>query len=205
LLTGEANPVPKSRGDAVLSGSFVVAGGGRLQALMIGEAAYSRRLARAARRFSLSRSHLRDGINTMLRYITWALIPTAALLFVTQVLYSPAGPHDAAVSSIAGVVGMAPEGLVLLTSTVMAVAVVRLAGQGALLQELAAVELLARVDVICADKTGTLTDGHVTFEEIIPSASLANGAPTEVSAKVRGVLGAFAHDDTAVDVGSLPR
>ena len=163
LLTGEADAIPKSRGDEVLSGSFIVAGSGRLQAVGIGEAAYARRLAHAARQFALSPSQLRSGINNILRSVTWALIPTAAILFITQILYSPAGAHDAAVSSIAGVVGMVPEGLVLLTSTVMAIAVIRLAGHGALVQELAAVELLARVDVILADKTGTLTEGVLTL------------------------------------------
>lgn len=203
LLTGEADPATKSLGDAVLSGSFVVAGSGRLQAVRIGEAAYSRRLAHAARQFSLSRSQLRDGINNILRYVTWALIPTAILLFITQILFSPAGPHDAAVSSIAGVVGMVPEGLVLLTSTVMAVAIVRLAARGALVQELAAVELLARVDVICADKTGTLTDGTITLEEIIPAAAPLEPGRPEVSAEVQGVLGAFAHDEASQTASSV--
>lgn len=203
LLTGEADPVSKARDDAVFSGSFVVAGSGRLQAVRVGEAAYSRRLAHAARQFSLSRSQLRDGINNILRYVTWALIPTAILLFITQILFSPAGPHDAAVSSIAGVVGMVPEGLVLLTSTVMAVAVVRLAARGALVQELAAVELLARVDVICADKTGTLTDGSITLEEVIPVVPVANREGAEVSAKARSVLGAFAHDEASRTASSM--
>jgi E1-E2 ATPase len=154
LLTGEADPISKSRGDQVLSGSFIVAGGGRLQAVQIGEASYARRLARAAQQFTLSRSQLRSGVNDILRYVTWALIPTALLLSVTQLLYSPAGVHDAAVSSIAGVVGMVPEGLVLLMSTVMAIAVVRLAAYGALVQELAAVELGASRCALCGQ------DGH---------------------------------------------
>ena len=203
LLTGEAEPIAKSRGELVLSGSFVVAGSGRLQTVQIGEASYARRLAQAARKFSLSPSQLRRGTNDILRYVTWALIPTAILLFITQLLYSPAGAHDAAVSSIAGVVGMVPEGLVLLTSTVMAIAVVRLAGYGALVQELAAVELLARVDVICADKTGTLTEGSSTLEEIVPASVAADHSPAPLSANVRDVLGAFAHDETSPTASSI--
>jgi cation-transporting P-type ATPase E len=203
LLTGEADPIPKSSGDQVLSGSFIVAGSGRLQSVQIGEYSYARRLARAAQQFTLSKSQLRDGINTILRYVTWALIPTAVLLFVTQLLYSPAGPHDAAVSSIAGVVGMVPEGLVLLTSTVMAIAVVRLAGRGALVQELAAVELLARVDVLCADKTGTLTEGGSTLEEIIPAGATESHPPAPLPEDVRNVLGAFAHDETSPTASSI--
>ena len=131
------------------------------------------------------------------------MIPTAVLLFVTQLLYSPAGTRDAAVSSIAGVVGMVPEGLVLLTSTVMAIAVVRLAGHGALVQELAAVELLARVDVLCADKTGTLTQGASTLEKIIPVGAADNRLPPTLPADARNVLGAFAHDAAGPTASSI--
>lgn len=203
LLTGEADPVPKSRGDQVLSGSFVVGGGGRLQAVRVGEAAYARRLVHAARQFTLSPSQLRNGIDNILRYVTWALIPTGVALFITQLLYSPAGPHDAAVSSIAGVVGMVPEGLVLLTSTVMAIAVVRLAAKGALVQELAAVEILARVDVILADKTGTLTEGALTFEDVVPISAADTEPRGRPSADVQEVLGAFAHDEASVTSSSI--
>ena len=203
LLTGEAEPIAKTPGELVLSGSFVVSGSGRVQTVQLGEASYVRRLARAARKFTLSPSQLRRGTNDILRYVTWALIPTAILLFVTQLLYSPAGAHDAAVSSIAGVVGMVPKGLVLLTSTVMAVAVVRLAGYGALVQELAAVELLARVDVLCADKTGTLTEGRFTLEDIIPASVAADHSPAPLAANVRDVIGAFAHDETSPTASSI--
>ena len=203
LLTGEADPIPKLRGDQVLSGSFIVAGGGRLQAVRVGEASYARRVARAAQQFALSQSQLRNGINNILRYVTWALIPTAILLFITQLLYSPAGVHDAVVGSIAGVVGMVPEGLVLLTSTVMAIAVVRLARHGALVQELAAVELLARVDVLCADKTGTLTEGGTMLEEIVPASATDKDPCAPLSGEVQNVLGAFAHDEASSTASSI--
>lgn len=203
LLTGEADSVPKTLGDPALSGSFVVAGHGRVQAIRVGEACYARRLARAARRFSLSRSKLRDGVNDILRYVTWALIPTAATLFITQILYSPAGAQDAAVASIAGVVGMVPEGLVLLTSTVMALAVVRLASLGALIQELAAVELLARVDVVCADKTGTLTEGSITLERIIPIGVASGDVQPHIPAEVQGALGAFGYNEESRTASSV--
>ena len=204
LLTGEADPIPKLRGDQILSGSFIVAGAGRLQAIRVGEESYARRLAHAAQQFSLSRSQLRDGINDILRYVTWALVPTALLLFVTQLLYSPAGTQDAIIGSIAGVVGMVPEGLVLLASTVMAIAVVNLAQRGALVQDLAAVELLARVDVLCSDKTGTLTEGRSTLEAILPARpsdqdAAENGPPADI----RNVLGAFAHDETSPTASSI--
>lgn len=203
LLTGEAEPIAKSRGELVLSGSFVVSGSGRLQAVQIGEASYARRLARVARKFALARSQLRDGVNDILRYSIWALIPTTAVLYASQFLYGPAGARGAAVSSVAVIVGMIPEGLVLLMSTIMAVAIVRLSGQGALIQELAAVELLARVDVICADKTGTLTEGQSTLEEIIPAGGAGNIAPSVLSGEVRDVLGVFAHDDASPTASSI--
>jgi cation-transporting P-type ATPase E len=161
LLTGEAEPVTKKPGDAVLSGSFVVAGSGRFQATRVGAAAYAEQLAEQARRFTLVRSELRNGINLILRGITWVLVPTAILLIASQLLRQENLP-DAIRGSVAGVVTMVPEGLVLLTSIAFAVGVVRLGRQRVLVQELPALEGLARVDVVCLDKTGTLTSGQLS-------------------------------------------
>lgn len=194
LLTGEVDPIIKIVHDQVLSGSFVVAGNARIQAVRVGEEAYARRLTRAARRFTLSNSELRLGINLILRYVGWVIIPTAALLLITQLLYSDAGWRDAVISSIGGLVGMVPQGLVLLTSLVMATAVVRLGKKQALVQELAAVELLARVDVLLLDKTGTLTTGAMKLDEII-MANEVTGAKPLPGIDHRAILGAFAHAD----------
>jgi cation-transporting ATPase E len=168
LLTGEAEPVVKQSGDGALSGSFVVAGGGRVQATRVGDAAYARTLAAEGRRYVAASSQLRAGIDRILRYVTWALLPTAALLLVAQ-LRARTGILDAIRGSVAGVTGMVPEGLVLLSSTAMAVAVIRLARRRVLVQELQAVEGLARVDVLCCDKTGTITDGTIALEEVLPA------------------------------------
>ncbi len=165
LLTGEAEPVVKRPGDEVLSGSFVAAGSGRLRATRVGASAYAAQLSDQARRFTLTHSELRAGIDLILRIVTWVLIPTAALLVVSQ-LRSNASVHDALRGSVAGTVAMVPEGLVLLTSVAFAIGVVRLARQRVLVQELPAVEVLARVDVLCVDKTGTLTEGHLVVEEV---------------------------------------
>jgi cation-transporting ATPase E len=165
LLTGEADPVAKEPGDEVLSGSFVAAGGGRFRATRVGSQAYAVQLAEQARRFTLTRSELRAGIDRILRIVTWLIVPTAALLVVSQ-LRSNASLHDAIRGSVAGTVAMVPEGLVLLTSVAFAVGVVRLARRKVLVQELPAVEVLARVDVLCIDKTGTLTEGRLVVEEI---------------------------------------
>jgi cation-transporting ATPase E len=158
LLTGESEPVLKRPGDGVLSGSFVVAGSGRFEATDVGDAAYAARLAKEAKKFTTVRSELRDGTNTILRVGSWLLLPTGVLLVISQVR-STSKLGDALRSSVAGVGAMIPEGLVLLTSVAFAVGVTRLGRRRALVQELPAVEMLARVDVVCIDKTGTLTEG----------------------------------------------
>jgi cation-transporting ATPase E len=167
LLTGEATPLTKRAGDQVLSGSFVVAGRGSYEATRVGEACYARRLAAEARRFQLVRSELVAGINRILGLITWALPPLAILLVVSQLRAHPL-LGDAVRASVAGIVTLVPEGLFLLTSVSMAVAVIRLGRRRILAQQLAAVEMLARVDVVCLDKTGTLTDGAVAFDSVQP-------------------------------------
>src|SRR5690606_25525016 len=148
----------------VLSGSFVVAGTGRMQATRVGADAYARKLAAEARRFTLVHSELVDGINTLLRYIQYALFPVSGLLLWRQLANRDI--DDALVGVVAGVVGMVPEGLVLLTSLAFGIAAVTLARRNVLVQELPAVEGLARVDVVCLDKTGTLTEGEVAFDDL---------------------------------------
>lgn len=165
LLTGESEPVVKGPGDELLSGSFVAAGSGRFRATRVGVAAYATQLAEQARKFTLTRSELRVGIDRILRIVTWLLPPTAALVLFSQ-LRSNASVPNALRGSVAATVAMVPEGLVLLTSVAFAVGVVRLARRKVVVQELPAVEVLARVDVLCIDKTGTLTEGRLVVEEI---------------------------------------
>src|SRR6478735_3991946 len=165
LLTGESEPVVKESGGGVLSGSFVVAGTGRVQVRELGAEAYAARIAEDARRFTLTRSELRSGIDRILKYVTWAIVPTAVLLFISQ--YRALNAWRPALSgAVAGTVAMVPEGLVLLTSIAFSVAVVRLARRRVLVQELPAVEGLARVDVLCIDKTGTLTEGRLSVASV---------------------------------------
>src|SRR5215468_5911476 len=166
LLTGESEPVDKQAGDRLLSGSFVVAGSGDYQATGVGADAYARKLAAQARRFTVVRSELVAGINQILRYVTWALPPVAVLLVVSQ-LHTHQSAQEGATSTVAALVGMVPQGLVLLTSIAFGVAAVTLAQRRVLVQQLPAVEGLARVDVVCMDKTGTLTDGNVEFDSLI--------------------------------------
>jgi cation-transporting ATPase E len=185
LLTGEAEPVRKLEGDEVLSGSFVVAGNGVYQATRVGAKAYASALAEDARRFTQAQSELRTGINRVIKLVGWAMVPTAALLFYSQ-LDSHAGIPSALRGTVAGVVAMVPEGLVLLTSVAFALGVVRLARRRTLVQELSSVETLARVDVICLDKTGTITHGDLAVTELRPLAGDDDG---------RAPLGALAAVD----------
>ncbi|WP_245647171.1 HAD-IC family P-type ATPase [Microtetraspora niveoalba] len=175
LLNGEADPVHKEPGDTVLSGSFVVAGSGAFTATKVGEDAYAARLTAAASKFALARSELRDGVARFIKYITWLVVPIGALL-----IYSQVGRHadfgTAITGAVAGIVTMIPEGLVLMTSIAFAVGVVRLGRRKCLVQELPAIEGLARVDVLCLDKTGTLTAGGMDLGEVLP---LREGEPVE--------------------------
>jgi cation-transporting P-type ATPase E len=163
LLTGESEPVEKQTGDLVRSGSFVSGGSGTYQATAVGRDAYAVQLATEARRFELVRSELMLGINRLLRGVTWAIVPVAALLIVSQ-LHVFANWRTAITGVVAGLVAMVPQGLVLLTSIAFGVAAVTLARRQVLVQELPAIEGLARVDVVCLDKTGTLTDGTIVFD-----------------------------------------
>jgi cation-transporting ATPase E len=176
LVSGEADPVAKEPGDRVLSGSFVAAGIGRYRASRVGRDAYASRLIEDARRFTLTRSELRQGIDRILLYVTIAIIPTATLLFISQ-LRAQADRGHALSSAVAGTVAMIPEGLVLLTSLAFALAVMRLARRRVITQELQAVEGLARVDVLCIDKTGTLTEGRLSVERVEPMGDVDPAGP----------------------------
>jgi cation-transporting ATPase E len=182
LLTGEADPVAKRSGDLLLSGSFVVAGSGVLRATGVGDGAYANHLVETARRFQLASSELMTGINRILRVITWVILPVGLLLLVSQ-LRSARSLAEAIVGSVAGIVPMVPEGLVLLTSVAFAVGVIRLGRRRCLVQELPAVEVLARVDLLCLDKTGTLTTPDMDLVEVrLADQSLAQQARQALAA-----------------------
>ncbi|MEC3979395.1 HAD-IC family P-type ATPase [Amycolatopsis sp. H20-H5] len=165
LLTGESDPVVKQPGDPVLSGSFVVAGSGAYRADKVGKEAYAAKLAAEASKFTLVKSELRTGIDKILKVITYLLIPAGALTVYNQLAGDQALP-DALRGMVAALVPMVPEGLVLMTSVALAVGVIRLGKRQCLVQELPAIEGLARVDVVCADKTGTLTENAMRLAEV---------------------------------------
>ncbi|MGY1579894.1 HAD-IC family P-type ATPase [Streptomyces sp. MN13] len=185
LLTGEADPVVKRPGDPVMSGSFVVAGGGAFQATKVGREAYAAQLAEEASRFTLVHSELRSGISTILKYVTWMMIPTAIGLVISQLVVKETAFKDSLARTVGGIVPMVPEGLVLLTSVAFAIGVIRLGRKQCLVQELPAIEGLARVDTVCLDKTGTLTEGGMDVTEL----RSLNGHEEPYIRQVLGALG----------------
>ncbi|MFC4564271.1 HAD-IC family P-type ATPase [Nocardiopsis mangrovi] len=208
LLTGESDPVVKLPGDRVMSGSFVVAGSGRFRATKVGRHAYAARLAEEASRFSLVHSELRSGVDRILRFITWALFPVGGLLIFSQLVLGGhvtidetvaggqvSGPlADALRGMVAALVSMVPEGLVLLISIAFAVGVIRLGRRDCLVQELPAIEGLARVDIVCTDKTGTLTENGMRLAEI---RDLGGGTGSADADGPAAVLAALAAADTS--------
>ncbi len=190
LLTGEADPVDKHVGDVAMSGSFVVAGSGAYQATRVGRESFVAGLTEQAKKFELTNSELRDAINRFIRIVSYILVPVGVLLLTSQLIRADLPVNEAIRGTIAGVVTMVPEGLVLLTSIAMAVSVIRLAQRRVLVQDLPAVEVLARVDTVCADKTGTLTEPGMHLGNVV----VLGGA---LESDVRDALGAIAAAETS--------
>ncbi len=189
LLTGEADPVEKATGSEVLSGSFVSSGSGIYRATRVGADSYAAKLSEDARRFELAHSELRRGVNVILRWLSFIIPPTALLLLLRQLDALDAW-QDALQGTVAAAVAMVPDGLVLLTSLSFVTGVIALARRRALAKELASVELLARVDTLCLDKTGTITTGEISLGSVEP---LASSSAQHVSE----ALGALAAADPA--------
>jgi HAD ATPase, P-type, family IC len=174
ILTGESVSVRKHENDQVLSGTTVIGGSARIRVTAVGEHSYANRLAMEARKYSVVTSELQEGTNRVLTWISWVIVPMTLLLLWSQLRVAggisealDSGQWKAAmVLAVAGVVGMVPQGLVLLTSVNFAAAAMTLARRKVLVQELPAVEVLARVDMLCLDKTGTLTSGAVELDHI---------------------------------------
>ncbi|MCP2278913.1 cation-translocating P-type ATPase [Nocardia amikacinitolerans] len=188
LLTGEADPIDKAVGAEVMSGSYVVSGSGAYRATKVGRDAYAAKLAEEASKFTLVHSELRSGIDKILKFITYLLIPAGLLSIYNQLFSSGESWRPAVTGMVAALVPMVPEGLVLMTSIAFAVGVVRLGRRQCLVQELPAIEGLARVDVVCADKTGTLTENGMRLSDI----KIIDGFD---DAEVRKALAAMAGDD----------
>ncbi len=187
LLTGESDPVGKDVDAEVLSGSFVAVGSGACRATRVGVASYANSLAEQATKFTLVDSELRRGINQVLKVLV-LLIPPTGLLLLLALLDVEDRWQNALQGSVAAIVAMVPDGLVLLTSLSFVAGVIAIARRKALAKELATVELLARVDTLCLDKTGTITTGEISFGELLPLGD-------HDAAAAAAALGAVAHSD----------
>ena len=167
LLTGESDTVVKRPGDTLYSGSFVVTGSGKAEATAVGAEAYANKIAAGAKKAKKRHSDMMDAINKIISTISVCILPFALVLFTKALFVAGQELQYSVTSTAAAVIGMIPEGLVLLTSIALAVSSIRLARRQTLCQDLFCVESLARVDVLCLDKTGTITTGNMQLSEIV--------------------------------------
>ena len=173
LLTGESDPVTKHAGDSMMSGSFIVSGACFARVEHVGKDNYASKISNSAKYLKKPNSEIMKWINFLIKWIGIALIPIGLMLFYKQIFISGQPFDQAIVSTVAALIGMIPEGLVLLTSVVLAVSVIRLSRHKTLVQELYCIETLARVDTLCLDKTGTITEGKMQVDELVPLNGLA--------------------------------
>lgn len=168
LLTGESEPVLHKPGELLMSGSFLTEGRVTAQLIAVGDEAYAARLMRDAKRIRSPKSELMTELNKLVSLVSKLLIPIGVILFAEEVLLLKSPLADAIPKAVAAMIGMIPEGLILLTSVALMAGVVKLGRRKTLVQELFGIETLARVDLLCVDKTGTLTTGEMTFDRFIP-------------------------------------
>ena len=168
FITGEPDSIEKKEGEMLLSGSYIVSGKCIAKVEHIGEENYTAKISSGAKYVKKVNSEIMTALNKIIKFLTFAIIPIGIALFYRQLHLPGANIQSAVVKSVAAVIGMIPEGLVLLTSTVLAVSVIRLSKSKVLVQELYCIETLARVDTLCLDKTGTLTEGIMEVKDYIP-------------------------------------
>ena len=166
LLTGESDNLPKNVGDELFSGSFVTSGEACCQIIHVGKDNYAAQITSEAKEFKRHNSELKNSLNAILKVISIIIVPLGALLFYKQYYVVGNTFKDSIVSMVAGVLGMIPEGLVLLTSVALTLGALVLANKKTLVQELYCIETLARVDTLCLDKTGTITEGTMCVERV---------------------------------------
>ncbi len=188
LLTGESEPVPKRAGDAVLSGSYVTEGELWAQLTAVGAQSFAGQLQLSARKVRRPASELMAALSRIIRWVSLALLPIGGLLYLRQTLGLHLPVSAAVTKTVAATLGMIPEGLMLLTSVALAVGVIRLGRRNALVNELYGIENLARVDVLCLDKTGTLTTGHMHVRGVV---ALGSATRDEVESAMRAFTAAF--------------
>ena len=173
LLTGEADNLPKNPGDELFSGSFVTAGQACCQIIHVGSDNYASRITSEAKEFKRHNSELRNSLNAILKVISIIIVPMGAMLFYKQYYFVGDNIRDSVVNMVAAVLGMIPEGLVLLTSVALTLGALKLAQKKTLVQELYCIETLARVDTLCLDKTGTITKGEPQVTDMVPAKGIS--------------------------------
>lgn len=171
LLTGEADPVLKQAGDRLFSGSFVVSGTCKARVDAVGKDNYAAKITADAKKIKRHHSEILSSLNAIIKTVSVVIIPIGLLLFAKDYWLLSSSIEDSVVNTVAALIGMIPEGLILLTSVVLAVGVIRLTSHKTLVQEIYCIESLARVDVLCLDKTGTITEGRMQVMEAIPLSS----------------------------------
>ena len=167
FITGESDSIIKKKGDLILSGSFVVSGKCVAKVEHIGEENFTSKISKETRYIKKVKSEIMTSLNKIIRTVSIIIIPVGTLLFFNQLGLEDGNIKSAVVHTVAAIIGMIPEGLILLTSTVLAVSVIRLSKSNVLVQELFCIETLARVDTLCLDKTGTITEGRMEVNDII--------------------------------------
>jgi len=168
FITGESKPIHKKKGASLLSGSFIVSGAVRCQVEHVAEDNYTSKISKDAKYIKKVNSELMKSLNKIIKTVSTVIVPLGCFMFLKQISLAQNTLQDAVIGTVASLIGMIPEGLVLLTSTVLAVSVMRLAKSSVLVQELYCIETLARVDTLCLDKTGTITEGTLEVSDLIP-------------------------------------
>ena len=187
LLTGESEPVTHKAGDLLMSGSFLTEGRVTAQLIAVGDDSYAARLMKEAKQIRSPKSELMTELNKLVSLVSKLLVPIGVLLFLQQVFMQKAEVSDAVPKAVAAMIGMIPEGLILLTSVALMAGVVKLGRRQTLVQELFGIETLARVDLLCTDKTGTLTTGEMAFDRFI----LLEADEEELKRKAADFVSAF--------------
>ena len=167
FITGESKNIYKRKGDKILSGSFIVSGEATVKVVAVGSDNYTSKITASTRKKNKINSELMDSLNFIIKNISKIIIPVGIIMFIKQYSILTNDFYNALIRTVASLVMMIPEGLVLLTSTVLAVSVIRLSKAKVLVQELYCIETLARVDTLCLDKTGTLTEGIMEVYDVI--------------------------------------
>ena len=167
IITGESDSIIKKVGDKLISGSIITSGSCYAKVISINRDTYANNLIKEASKQTDNSSYLMRQINNILKVVTFLIIPIGILLFMTQFLGSNQSYSESVLSSVAGIIGMIPEGLVLLTSISLTVGVIKMARSKVIIQKLSGIELLACTDILCLDKTGTITDGSMSVVDVI--------------------------------------